>query len=266
MKTYLPPKCRLLSVLGLLLLLTASFTRLPYPVASCPTVAADSLDGAWRLTSGFDGPAGTTAAMVIADGRFTVAFYSQAGKKFEGTYGGTCTASGGRLSVKADFNTFDSARVGQSDFWAYRLQNGKWQLSGKGSGGKGTETWEKLDEKAAGTSLAGAWQIRLREDPGGRTAEIKPGPRQTIKFLSATRFQWVAFNNETRQFFATGGGTYTAKDGKYTETIEFFSRDPNRVGMQLSFDYALEGARWRHSGKSSTGNRVNEVWVREGRQ
>jgi hypothetical protein len=266
MKTYLPPKHRLLPALGLLLLLATAFTRLPYRHASRASVAADSLDGAWRLTSPFDGPAGTNAVLIIADGRFTVAYYSQAGKKFEGTYGGTCTASGGRLSVKADFNTFDSTRVGQSDAWAYQSQKGKWQLSGKGSGGKGTETWEKLDEKAAGTSLAGAWQIRLRENPDGRMGEMKPGPRQTIKFLSPTRFQWVAFNNETRQFFGTGGGTYSAKDGKYTETLEFFSRDPNRVGMQLSFDFALEGSQWRHSGQSTTGNRVNEVWVREGRQ
>ena len=265
MKNALLPKRRLLPALGLLLVLATAFTRLPYPVASRASTVADSLDGAWRLTSQFDGPAGTAAVMIIADGRFTVAFYSQAGKKFEGTYGGTCTASGGQLSVKADFNTFDSTRVGQSDAWAYRLQSGKWQISGKGSGGKGTETWEKLDEKAAGTSLAGAWQIRLREDPNGRMSEMKPGPRQTIKFLSASRFQWVAFNNETKQFFGTGGGTYAAKDGKYTETIEFFSRDSKRVGMQLSFDFALDGTQWRHSGQSTTGNRVNEVWVREGR-
>ena len=265
MKTcYLPPKRRLLPALGLLLLLATAFTRLPYP-APRPTAAANELDGAWRLTSQFDGPAGTSATMIIADGRFAVAFYSQAGKKFEGTYGGTCTASGGQLVVKNDFNTFDSTRVGKSDAWAYRSQNGKWQLSGTGSGGKGTETWEKLDEKAAGTSLAGAWQIRLRENEDGRMGEMKPGPRQTIKFLSASRFQWVAFNNETRQFFGTGGGTYSATGGKYTETIEFFSRDPNRVGMQLSFNFALEGTRWRHSGQSTTGNRINEVWVREGR-
>jgi hypothetical protein len=265
MKNALRPKCRLLPALGLLLVLATAFTRLPHPAAARTAAAADSLDGAWRLTSQFDGPAGTAAVMIIADGRFTVAFYSQAGKKFEGTYGGTCTAAGGQLTVKTDFNSFDSTRVGQSDAWSYRLQNGRWQISGKGSGGKGTETWDKLDEKAAGTSLAGAWQIRLREDPDGRMSEMKPGPRQTIKFLSAGRFQWVAFNNETKQFFGTGGGTYVARGGKYTETIEFFSRDPKRVGMQLSFDFALEGTRWRHSGQSTTGNRVNEVWVREGR-
>ncbi len=156
MNTYLPLKRRLLLPLGLLLLVTTAFTLLPHRAAFRTTAPANELDGAWRLSSQFDGPAGTNAVLIVADGRFTVAFYSQAGKKFEGTYGGTCTASGGQLTVKADFNTFDSTRVGTTDTWAYRQQNGKWQLSGTGSGGKGTETWEKLDEKAAGTSLAGA--------------------------------------------------------------------------------------------------------------
>jgi hypothetical protein len=266
MTHYLPLKRRLLLPLGLLLVLATAFTRLPHRAASRPVTPPNELDGAWRLISQLDGPAGTNAVMIIADGRFTVAFYNQAAKKFEGTYGGTCTASGGRLTVKADFNTFDSTRVGATDTWAYRQQNGKWQLSGTGSSGKGTETWEKLEEKAAGTSLAGAWQIRLRENEDGRMGEMKPGPRQTIKFLSATRFQWVAFNHATKQFMGTGGGTYTAKDGKYTETLEFFSRDPNRVGAQLTFDYALENNRWRHSGQSSAGKRINEVWVREGLQ
>ncbi len=263
MTTYLPLKRRLLLPLGLMLLATA-FVRPPHRAAA--RTAANELDGAWQLTSQLDGPAGTSAVMIIADGRFTVAFYSQAARKFEGTYGGTCTASNGQLMVKTDFNTFDSSRVGKSGAWAYQQQNGKWQLSGAGGGGKVLETWEKLDEKAAGTSLAGAWQIRLRENEDGSMGEMKPGPRQTIKFLSATRFQWVAFNNATKQFFGTGGGTYTAKDGKYTETIEFFSRDPNRVGAQLGFDYVLEGTRWRHSGQSSAGKRINEVWVREARQ
>jgi hypothetical protein len=81
--------------------------------------------------------------------------------------------------------------------------------------------------------------------------------------LSDNRFQWIAFNSETAEFFGTGGGTYTAKGGKYTENIEFFSRDSSRVGAQLTFDFKREGNNWHHSGLSSTGNPINEIWQRQ---
>ena len=60
----------------------------------------------------------------------------------------------------------------------------------------------------------------------------------------------------------TGGGTYTTRDGKYTEIIEFFSRDNSRVGASLTFDFALENGAWRHKGKSSKGEPIDEVWTR----
>lgn len=62
---------------------------------------------------------------------------------------------------------------------------------------------------------------------------MRPGARKTIKILSGTRFQWAAINSETGEFFGTGGGNYTFKDGKYTENIEYFSRDASRVGASL---------------------------------
>ncbi|MCH5689221.1 hypothetical protein LWM68_36260 [Niabella sp. W65] len=91
-------------------------------------------------------------------------------------------------------------------------------------------------------------------------ADIPLRPRRTLKLLTATRFQWAAINVETGEFSGTGGGTYTFKDGKYTEHIEFFSRDSSRVGMSLTFDGRLEGGNWIHSGKSSKGDPIYEVW------
>ncbi len=97
----------------------------------------------------------------------------------------------------------------------------------------------------------------------GKMNEMKPGPRKTLKILSGTRFQWAAINTDTKEFFGTGGGTYTFKDGKYTENIEFFSRDNSRVGASLSFDGKVDGKRWHHSGKSSKGDPIAEVWTRQ---
>ena len=85
-----------------------------------------------------------------------------------------------------------------------------------------------------------------------------------MKILSGSRFQWIAYNTETKEFMGTGGGTYTTTNGEYTENIEFFSRDVSRVGASLSFDYRLVDGKWNHSGLSSKGDPIHEIWsVRE---
>jgi hypothetical protein len=94
-------------------------------------------------------------------------------------------------------------------------------------------------------------------------AEMRPGARKTIKILSGTRFQWAAINSETGDFFGTGGGFYTFENGKYTEHIEFFSRDATRVGASLSFNGELKEGNWHHSGLSSKGDRIYEIWSRK---
>ena len=85
-------------------------------------------------------------------------------------------------------------------------------------------------------------------------------PRKTMKIVSGTRFQWIAYNTETKQFSGTGGGTYVTINGKYTENIEFFSRDDSRVGASLDFDFSLKNGDWHHSGLSSKGAPMYEVW------
>ena len=70
----------------------------------------------------------------------------------------------------------------------------------------------------------------------------------------------VAFNSKTKEFYGTGGGEYSAENGKYTENIQFFSRDNSRVGASLGFDFELKDGEWHHSGKSSKGDPIYEIW------
>lgn len=56
------------------------------------------------------------------------------------------------------------------------------------------------------------------------------------------------------------GGTYSAVKGIYTENITFFSRDNSRVGAELSFEFAVKNGDWHHSGKSSKGDPIYEIW------
>lgn len=120
-----------------------------------------------------------------------------------------------------------------------------------------TEKWTRISGNI--NDLTGNWVITGRER-NGEMKQMTPGDRRTIKMLGGDRFQWVAFNSATGEFFGTGGGTYIAKDGQYIENIEFFSRDASRVGASLEFNYELKDGNWVHSGKSSKGDPIKEIW------
>lgn len=223
--------------------------------------AANSLAGAYRMKVK-QGNADVTAVKIVTDSYFTIAYYDLAEKKFAGTEGGIYSNNEGNLMETIEFNSMDSTKVGSVITLQNSAKDGKWQISGTKYGKKINETWERLPEESAQNSpLSGAWRITQKLDQSsGNMSAMQQGPRKTIKMMSGTRFQWIAFNTATKQFSGTGGGTYTAKDGKYIETIEFFSRDSSRVGAQLTFDFDVKGRDWHHSGKSSTGNTIKEIW------
>lgn len=81
-----------------------------------------------------------------------------------------------------------------------------------------------------------------------------------MKILSGTRFQWIAYNTENKEFMGTGDGTYRTENGTYTENIEFFSKDDTKSGISLQFRYELIDGDWHHSGLSSKGDPIHEIW------
>lgn len=213
------------------------------------------LKGAWKRSLND----GSQVVMICSEGYLMYTHYDLAGKKYLHTGGGAYQLEGRRLSYLCEFNTEDTSAVGKST--ALTLQ-----LKGEGlriDAGPLQGSWQRLDQPTDGTVMAAAWRIREREGSDGKMSVMQRGPRKTIKILSGTRFQWTALNTQTKQMSGCGGGTYTVKDGKYTETIEFFSRDNSRVGASLSFDWAVSGKDWIHKGQSSTGAKVHEIWERE---
>lgn len=221
------------------------------------------LKGAWQLISGAtqfaDVPEGATAIAMIEDNYFTVAYFNKADKKFIGTFGGTYAATNGKLTQNFEYNTLDSTMVGTSNTLSYTLKDGQLQLSG----GNRQQIWSKVEAGNTTSPLEGTWRITGRAGENGTINPMRRGPRKTLKVLSDNRFQWIAFNTGTKQFSGTGGGTYTAENGKYTENIEFFSRDSSRVGASLTFNFEVKDGKWHHTGQSSTGKAIHEVWERE---
>ncbi|NSL88006.1 membrane or secreted protein [Chitinophaga sp. Mgbs1] len=209
--------------------------------------AQESIIGAWKAAAN-----GVNQVLLITPDYFSITAYEE--KKFLFTMGGTWRSGGsGQVEVKVEFNTDEKSQVGAETTAPVELENG--QLVTYQGGAK--TTWTRIDN---GTGpLAGYWKITGRESDG-KMNTITPGARKTVKILSGTRFQWIAINTDTGEFFGTGGGTYTFQDGAYTENIDFFSRDNTRVGASLSFKGKVEGNSWDHSGLSSKGEAIHEIW------
>lgn len=122
------------------------------------------------------------------------------------------------------------------------------------------DSWTKSFGKPI--DLNGKWLMAGRITEEGEKRRDISRSRKTMKFLKDGNFQWIAFNTETFQFFGSGGGTYSAKNGIYKENIQFFSRNNSSVGRILPFNYSLKGVDWHHSGKSSKGNPIYEIWTK----
>lgn len=213
----------------------------------------NEIEGAWQLKQGT-----TEQVLIFVDDYFTHTVFDKQNKKFIETRGGAYTYDNGQLTIYFEFDTKDKERVGIAK--DYKLAVSDNLLSSSAT--EFTGDFKRIDKADSG--LAGLWRITGRKGDNGNIESIhQRGTRKTVKILTSTRFQWAAIDPGTKAFMGTGGGTYSFKDGKYTEQIEFFSRDSSRVGASLSFEGKIENDGWHHSGLSSRGEPIYEVWSRQ---
>ena len=215
-------------------------------------LSAQSLIGAWEATIEKDGQS-LKNVVIISEYHQVATSYDLKTGAFAGTNGGTWSLNGNTMSETVEFDSKTPERVGTSVSFEIELTDTTLKIK------DGETVWKRLDDGTPG-ALSGAWLMSGRKRNGEFQTRDTNRPRKTMKILSGTRFQWIAYNTETKQFMGTGGGTYTTVNGKYTENIEFFSRDNSRVGASLTFDFDLKDGDWHHSGFSSKGAPLYEVW------
>ncbi len=215
--------------------------------------SGNALTGAWKSSGTDDAGNRYAITTIITDGYFSTTKYSMLNQKFYGTSGGQIEIQGNRMTKTYEYDTENKSRVGTSESTEFALDRKSLSLSADGS------KWNKFDDQNM-RAFSGAYLITGRKRDG-QIRTRTPGARKTMKILAGPYFQWIAYNSETGDFFGTGGGTYTTVNGKYTEQIEFFSRDPSRIGAILEFDFEIEDGDWHHSGLSSKGNPIYEIWT-----
>jgi hypothetical protein len=217
--------------------------------------SAQKLIGAWEAETASDSGAIYRNVLIISDGYQVLTTYEENTGKFIHTNGGTWSLNGDMMTETIEFHTDDSSMVGRTVNFKIKIKENTLQIEGSGM------PFKRIDDGRPG-ALQGAWLMSGRIRNGETQTRDTNRPRKTMKILSGTRFQWIAYNTATKQFMGSGGGTYTTVDGTYTENIEFFSRDDSKAGLSLSFNYELINGSWHHSGLSSKGAPIHEIWSR----
>ncbi|WP_282134620.1 membrane or secreted protein [Seonamhaeicola maritimus] len=218
---------------------------------------AQNIIGAWEAFETSENGDKIRSVVIFADGYQVLSKYNVTTGKFIHTNGGTWKLEGDMMTEKVEFHTDDAESVGTEVTFKVAITENTIQIVGHDM------ILKRIDDGSPG-ELQGAWLMSGRIRDGQTQTRDTNRPRKTMKILSGTQFQWIAYNTETKQFMGTGGGNYNTIDGEYTENIQFFSRDNSRVGLSLKFNYELIDGNWHHSGLSTKGSPIHEIWsVRE---
>jgi len=216
-------------------------------------INAQSFIGAWEAYHTSENGDKLKSVVIFSDGYQVISTFHSKTSKFISTNGGTWNLIGDTMTEKVEFDTNNSERVGTEVSFKVFINDSIMGIVD-------SEMKFKRIDKGVPGKLQGAWLMSGRIRNGETQLRDTSRPRKTMKILSGTRFQWIAYNTETKQFMGTGGGAYTTTNGQYTENIEFFSRDDTKVGTSLKFNYGLIDGKWHHSGLSSKGDPIHEIW------
>jgi len=217
-------------------------------------VNAQNVIGAWERNHISKQGKNLKSIVIFSNGYQAISTYESESGKFVYSNGGTWNLKGDNMTEKVEFDTKNSDRVGSEVTFKIHITDSTLSIIGSDM------KFKKLDDGSPG-DLNGAWLMAGRVRNGIKQLRNTSGPRKTMKLLSGKRFQWIAYNIETKKFMGTGGGTYTTKNGVYRENVEFFSRDNSKAGLKLKFDYEMIDNQWNHKGFSSKGDPLHEIWI-----
>lgn len=214
---------------------------------------AQSIIGAWERIHISNEGKELKSIVIFSEAHQSLSIIEINSGKLIHSNGGSWQLNGNTMTEVVEFDTDNPERVGKQVVFDIELNDNKLEIIGT------NRAFYRIDDGSPG-KLDGAWLMSARFRNGLMQERDINRPRKTMKILSGTKFQWIAYDTSSKKFIATGGGSYTTVNGKYSENIEFFSRDSTRIGMKLEFEYSLENGNWNHKGFSSKGNPINEIW------
>ena len=213
------------------------------------------LVGAWERIYTSENGQELKSIVIFSENYQTISTYELSSGKFISSNGGSWNLKANLMSETVEFDTENNERVGDKIEFEIELKENELSIVDSDM------IFKRIDSGKPG-KLQGAWLMSGRFRDGKKQLRDVNRPRKTMKILSGTRFQWIAYNTESKQFMGTGGGTYTTINGEYKESIDFFSRDDSKAGIELKFDYDIIDNEWNHQGFSSKGDPLHEIWIK----
>jgi hypothetical protein len=220
--------------------------------------ANDEYIGAW-MSESVDKGRPVTQILIVSDTYFTTASFVTKDHHFLSTSGGTYKMEGEKMTVTIEFHSPDHYQVGKQHVLHAKPTETGYKLVARD--GMVLGDWKRIDAGNK-SQLAGLWYAAAYRNEAGDTIRTDYKVK-TIKILSDTRFQWIAFDTISRKFVATAGGTYSITQTGYMESLEFYANADDKAGKSLGFRYKLEGTKWTHTGKSSQGMPLYELWSKK---
>ena len=204
---------------------------------------AQSPVGAWeRIHSSEDGTE-LKSIVIFSESHQSLSIIEKNTGKLIHSNGGSWKLEGNTVTEVVEFDTDNPERVGESVVFDININEEFLEIAGTDM------KFSRIDNGSPG-ELNGAWLMSARFRNGKFQIRDTNKSRKTMKILSGSKFQWIAYDLDSKKFIATGGGSYKTINGKYSENIEYFSRDISRVGMKLEFDFNLKDGKWNHKGFS----------------
>ncbi len=216
-------------------------------------INAQKLTGAWERYHTSDKGENLKSVVVFSDEYQVISTYNAKNGEFVSTNGGTWKLTGVTMTEKIEFDSNNSERIGKKVIFDVFINDSILGIVG-------SKIRFKRIDNGEPRKLQGVWVLSKTLINGEAQLMDKNNPIKTIKILSGKRFQWIAYNTETKQLLGTKGGIYLTTKSDYTEILEFISKDYSKIGDSLKFNCRLIDDQWFNTELSKKEGSINEIW------
>lgn len=171
-----------------------------------PELKAQDLQGAWERSYRSESGDSLRQVVIFADGYQASAIYHATDGTFVETNGGGWLLDGNIMTEFIEFHSTKPELVNTEVTFEVRIAESEIEITDRNL------VYHRIDDGTPG-ELQGAWLMSGRVRDGETQYRDTSQPRKTMKILSGTRFQWIAYHTEDRTFLGTGGGSYTTQNG-----------------------------------------------------
>ena len=107
--------------------------------------------------------------------------------------------------------------------------------------------------------LEGAFKIKAAQYGDKSLSQQELSKQQVVKIFKNGYWIGAFFGDPKKPFSGTCGGTYKIENGKYLETVNFYSWDSTAVGDTYSFNYKLDNDTYVQDGRMDSEKYPNYI-------